>query len=306
MGLLIMAMHRISYGQKANVDETRYLGKKAQSELDSLINLRDTGFIDGKLPTYYTPGYKNISLEFQKIATEAIDYYEGKYSKEFHVKLAVLDSVQWLKEIIPYGFVFYDNGWLVMNTGMDYETFKKIYGLKTYEQQLDIGMKKLKMDESEMMSDVFKVYSIHELGHYFINILGKAKSPDAWTGEFIATYFAYEFFKNVHPNELIGMELFSGVNRDFFSPKFSTIKDFDEKYVGVGLFNYVWYHSNFYFLAESLYGCKGKDFIPYFEKTFPKETVKRFTISEIIEKLDKECNGTVAKWAQVMESKTKE
>src|SRR5215831_9581256 len=89
-GLLLIATHQTVLGRdkdKDNVDEKRYLAQKAQSRLDSLIGLRKTEFIDGKLPVYYTPGFREIALEFQKIVLAAIEYYEVKYSKQFNVKL---------------------------------------------------------------------------------------------------------------------------------------------------------------------------------------------------------------------------
>ncbi len=82
------------------------LNSIAQSKLDSLIQLRKTDLIEGKLLTYYTPGHKAIALEFQKTLSGAISYYENKYARTFQIKLLVLDSTQWLKEIYPFGFVF--------------------------------------------------------------------------------------------------------------------------------------------------------------------------------------------------------
>jgi len=184
----------------------------AQSKLDSLINLRATDKLEGKLQTYYTPGHKDIALEFQTVVTDAINYYESKYSVQFNVKLAVLDSNQWLKEIYPYGFVFYSNNWLVINTGMNYEGFKNTYGLQTYYQQLDKELKRSKLTAEDMIKSVFMVYSIHELGHYFIGKLSKAKSPDNWTNEFSATYISYEYFYNKRPRELKSFELFCQVD----------------------------------------------------------------------------------------------
>jgi hypothetical protein len=276
-----------------------------QSKLDSLISLRKTDVIEGKLLTYYTPGHRDIALEFQKIITDAINYYESKYSKQFQVKLIVLDSAQWLNEMVPYGFVFYNSDWLVMNTGMNYESFKKVYGAQSYYQQLDKELRKKRISELEMINSVFKAYGIHELGHYFINKLSNAKSPDRWTNEFIATYFSYEFFKNNKPKELKPFELFCSIDRDYYLPKYSTIKDFNDKYSGTGLENYLWYHSNFYFLAKALYTCNGKDFITMYESEFPKNPFSKLQTDEIITKLDKNCSGLVGQWVKELESKTK-
>jgi hypothetical protein len=277
----------------------------AQSKLDSLINLRATDKLEGKLQTYYTPGHKDIALEFQTVVTDAINYFESKYSVQFNVKLAVLDSNQWLKEIYPYGFVFYSNNWLVINTGMNYEGFKNTYGLQTYYQQLDKELKRSKLTAEDMIKSVFMVYSIHELGHYFIGKLSKAKSPDNWTNEFSATYISYEYFYNKRPRELKSFELFCQVDKDYYSPKYSSISDFNEKYVGTGIANYLWYHSNFYFLVKNLYQCYEKDFITTYEKEFPKSSTSKPSTTDIIDILDKNCKRQVRQWVVELESKTK-
>jgi len=277
----------------------------AQSKLDSLINLRKTDKLEGRLQTYYTPGNRDITLEFQTVVTDAINYYESMYPVQFDVKLVVLDSNQWLKEIYPYGFVFFSNNWLVMNTGMNYEGFKNTYGLETYHQQLDNELKQNKLTAEEMIKSIFLVYSIHELGHYFMGKLSKAKSPDKWTSEFSATYFSYEYFYNKRPGELKSFELFCQVDKDYYSPKYSSISDFNEKYAGTGIANYLWYHSNFYFLVKKLYKCHTKDFISTYEKEFPKSSAGNPSTSDIIDRLDKKCAGQVRQWVTELESKHK-
>jgi len=276
----------------------------AQSKLDSLINLRKTDALGGKLPTYYTPGHKDIALQFQDIITEAIDYYEARYSKKFEVKLIVLDSSQWLTEILTYGFVFYDGDWIVMAAEMNYESFKEIYGLQSYFQELDKELKRQGISEQEIIKSFFEFYSIHELGHYFIHRLSNAISPNPWMDEFIASYLSYNFFKSRKSNDLKTFELFCRIDRDYYSPKYSTIKDFNEKYAGTGLPNYRWYHSNFFFLLKSLFECKGEDFIAEYEAAFPKKAVNERTTEDIINILDKDCKGVVKQWVIEIESKT--
>lgn len=281
------------------------LNSIAQSRLDSLISLRKTDKLEGNLPTYYTPGYRDVAKEFQTTIMDAIKYYESKYSVQFNVKLLMLDSSQWIKEIYPYGFVFYSGGWIVMNTGMTYDQFKDVYGLESYYEQVDKELKAKKIDEVTMIRSIFKVYSIHELGHYFIGKLSKTKLPDNWTGEFSATYFSYEYFYNNQPKELEAFELFCRADKDYYLPKYSSLADFNERYARTGLENYLWYHSNFYFLVKSLYECQGKEFISLCEKEFPKNATTKFTTTEIIDILDKNCKGIVRKWVNELDAAPK-
>jgi hypothetical protein len=276
-------------------------GAVAQSELDSLIHLRKTEFMEGKVPTYYSPGSTAIACDLQKTISDAVQYFEKKYNKTFNVKLAVLDSAQWLRELLPYGLIFYNDGWIVMNTGMDYKTFAKMYGLNL--ERTDEALKKTALSPSSFVTSVYKFYSIHEMGHYFINELSKAESPDKWTNEFMPTYLAYEFFKAERNKELRAMEMFSMVSKDYYSPAYSSIASFNEKYAGVGIPNYIWYHSNFYFFAKELYKCKGNGFFSAFEQTFPKGGQRKYTTEEITTLLDRGCNGLVAQWVEQMAGK---
>ena len=113
----------------------------SQSATDSLINTLNTDTIQGKVPTYYSPGNNEIATDLQKTITNAINFYERIQSNKFHIKLAVLDSVQWPSVWVPYGFVFYSDGWIFMNTGMNYENFKNVYGLEQIYGHLDSELK---------------------------------------------------------------------------------------------------------------------------------------------------------------------
>jgi hypothetical protein len=275
----------------------------AQSQLDTLIQMRKTGFIEGKVPTHYSPGHEAIATEFQKTITAAIGYYEKKYHKVFEVKLVVLDSAQWLNEVVPFGLIFYSKGWIVMNAGMRYQMFADLYGLDAY--YADIELKKGKLTHNDFITSVFKFYSVHELMHYFINELSNAKSPDKWTNEVIPTYLAYNFFKEEKPKELKGMEIFSSISKNYYSPAYSSISDFNEKYAGVGIPNYVWYQSSFYFFAKSLSSCKDNNFFSSFEHTFSKSDTGTYTNGEIINFMDKGCASLVTTWVKEMASKAK-
>lgn len=277
----------------------------AQYHVDSLVQLRNPDFVDGKVPTYYTKGHKEIALNYQKLITDAINYYEKKYSRTFRVKLAVMDSANWLNEVYPYGFVFHEEGWIGMNTGMSYESFKRIYGLQSYVEQLEKALTKRGMGKSQLVTSFLSFYSIHELGHYYVTELSKASSPDNWTNELVPSYFAYDYFVKNKPGEIEPFELFCKIDEENYLPNYSTIKDFNRLYAETGLENYIWYHSNFYFLVKSLYRCYGKDFIATYEARFNKNSTDKFSTDDIIAFLDQKCKGQVRQWVTDLEAKTK-
>lgn len=275
----------------------------AQSRLDSLINLRKTDKLDGKVPTLYTPGHKDIAKDYQTLITDAINYYEAKYKAQLNVKLIVLDSAQWIREAIPYGFVIFARGWIVMNTGMSYETFKQVYGTESFSDKLDEEVKRRNIPPVEVANSILRFFSIHELGHHFIGNISNAKTSNRWIDELASSYFSYEYFINNRPAELMPFELYCQINTEYYKPKYSTIAEFNDKYTGTGIDNYAWYHCNIYFMTKSLYECQGKEFISTLEQNFPKKSNQKFTPNEMINVLDTKCNGTVSKWVTELEIK---
>ena len=184
--ILFFLISAVSFGQ----DKT----------IDSLLLARKTDSLDGKVKTYYSPGSKKIAVELQQLVSGAILYYETKYKVKFNIQMIVLDSSQWFKEILPYGFVFFDGThWLVLNTGMTYENFKSVYGFNSISHQLDSAFNKNKITAEEVIYSRLKFLSLHELGHYFIYNLSNAESPNFWTNEFIAWYFANEYVIKYQP-----------------------------------------------------------------------------------------------------------
>jgi hypothetical protein len=274
--------------------------------IDSLILTRKTDSLNGKVKTYYSPGSKKIATELQQLVSDAILYYEAKYKVNFSIQMIVLDSSQWFKEILPYGFVFYDGThWLVLNTGMTYENFKSVYGFNSISHELDSSFKKNNLTAKEVIFDRLKFLSLHELGHYFINNLSNAQSPNFWTNEFIAWYFANEYLTKYQPQIKKGFDVFCGTVSNFYPVEHTSLNDFDTLYSKVKIGNFAWYHSRFYSLADTLYKCEGDSYLKTFEVNFPKKEGLNYS-SEIINKLiESNCSGVVSKWITRTESNLK-
>jgi len=276
----------------------------AQNKYDLTIKNLKLDSISGTIPTYFTPGNIEIALELQKTIIDASKFYQTRLSKKIDVKLAVLDAKQWFGP--PYGFVYYSDGWIFMNTGMDYEQFIDVYGLENIHLKLDAELSKIGVKATEMIATVFKAYAIHELGHYIIYELSNAESPDRWTDEFIASYLMYNFYTKYDKKAWGIFKLFSHVQKNEYQPKYASIADFNTFYGSkMGVKNYLWYHSNYVFFADKLNQCYGEDLLSKYEEMFPKKIDKTFTKDEIILLLDENCNGDIANWVKELESKAK-
>ena len=274
--------------------------------IDSLLLTRKTDSLDGKVKTYYSPGYKKIATELQQLVSVASLYYEKKYAVKFNVQMIVLDSSQWFNEIAPYGFVFYDGThWLVVNTGMPYRKFKSVYGFSGISQQLDSAFKKNHTTAQEVIYSRLKFLCLHELGHYFIDNLSNAQSPNLWTNEFIAWYFANEYITKYESKIKKDFDLFCHTVSDFYPVEHTSLSDFNELYNKIKIGNFAWYHSRFYFLADILYQCIGDSYIKRFETNFPKKGGSGDGTLEFNKLMDAGCDGIIAKWITATEANLK-
>jgi hypothetical protein len=268
--------------------------------VDSLLQTRKTDTLGGRVKTYYSPGHRIIAAELQQLVTRAIGYYEKKYTVHFDIQLIVLDSSQWFKEIIPFGFVFYDQThWLVLNAGMSYPEFKNVYGFSEISSQLDSSFNRNKIQTEDIIYSRLKFLCLHELGHYFIYKLSNAQAPDVWTNEFIATYFANEYVAQFEPKIKNGFDVFCRSIVSAYPAQYKTLAEFDSLYFKMKLGNFAWYHSRFYFLADSLYRCSGNGYFKIFQSNFPKKeglVFKQETIDKLIEA---NCTGVFSKWNHI-------
>ena len=269
---------------------------------DSLINAAHPLLKAGRIPTYYIRGTEKVAFHLQELYTRAASYFERLYGKRFHVKLAVLDSAHWLNDIVPYGIIFYDDGWMVMNAGMSLSSFKKVYGMEAFGDVVDRELKKEKISGADMVNSFLEVFGIHELGHYYFDRLSNVSQPDTLTTEWTATYFSYQYFINNKPSSLPPFDLFCRLFRDNIKPKYTSIKDFNSKYTSGGIPTYGWYHVNFYFLVKEMYRCAGTEFIPWYERAFAKDKKKSFSTEEIKEVFDGKCRGVFDNWAQILKN----
>jgi hypothetical protein len=264
--------------------------------VDSLLQTRKTDTLGGRVKTYYSPGHQSIAVELQQLVTRAIAYYEKKYSVHFDIHLIVLDSSQWFKEIIPFGFVFCNQNWLVLNAGMSYPEFKSVYGFNGITSQMDSSFSKNKIQAEEIIYSRLKFLCLHELGHYFIYNLSDAQAPDVWTNEFIATYFANEYVAQFDPKIKNGFDIFCRTIIAVYPAQHKTLAEFDSLYFKMKLGNFAWYHSRFYFLADSLYHCSGNAYFNIFQTNFPKKDGLVFNQETIDKLVEANCSGLFSKW----------
>ncbi|MGN6163198.1 MAG: hypothetical protein ACTHOF_01525 [Flavisolibacter sp.] len=254
--------------------------------LDSLVQSTHPDSLSGKIRTYYTPGKENVAVRLQSLATSVATYYEKLFGSPFKVKLAVLDSANWPSDMAPYGIIFSHRGWIFMHSGMSFESFQNVYGMQNFKNVTQKALLTKKVSGSQIVESFLEFYTAHELGHYFFNSLSGARYPDYFTNEWMASYFAYQYFKKNKPSILPAFDLFCQLYRDNIKPKHTSVESFNSNWGNDGIPTYGWYHVNFYFLCKAMWNCAGETLIPDYIKAFPKTASQKLSPDEIVKKLE--------------------
>jgi hypothetical protein len=264
--------------------------------MDSIVNARKTELLPGKIPVSYTAGYKSRAQVLQQAFENAASFYEAKYHKQFKARLAVLDSVQWPATEIPYGVVAYYGGWAFIPANFSYNNFLRLYGIEGKEGKFREFLKDNHITGDNLISSVFFVFSLHELGHYFALDLNNEQVPDMFANEMIATYFSVNYLKSINSKALGQVILFSKFIRQNYNPEHHKIGDMDSLFNRMPVQNFKWYHCNIVLLCNEVYKKKSGAFIDDYLALFAKGAPNKYTTAEVVSVLNKHTSGVVQKW----------
>jgi hypothetical protein len=264
--------------------------------IDSLMALRKLDSIDGPVKAYYSPGNKERAIKAQKLLEGAVSYYTQKYKKPFVVKLAMLDSAQWLYEIAPWGWNFFNNGWGIVNAGVSNEFFFEKAGLneKSSEFENYLLQRKVALDQLMFANDMFTV--VHEMGHYYIMKVRKIATSGVWFNEIGTDYLTYNYFEKINPNYFKQLSPFLHFMIENSSPQYREIIQWDTLMLKMPVDNFIWFDCQTQLLVQAIYEAKGEKFLDYFFKTFEGKTPDELGLEQVITTMDEYCGGVISKW----------
>ena len=230
----------------------------AQSTLEKVRAL-DLNAIDGNSTTYYSAGYEDQASANLNLLSKSVGFFEEHFSVSQSFSIAVIDSADWERiTSIPYGLPFVSGPpYIVCIPASSENVLSNIIAraIDGYELQDKYGM------TNNEITDLFvSLIGFHELGHIYARSYG-ATFPNKWTFEFAATYFAYFYLdRNFSKERDIWIEVSNIIIKEI-QPRYTSLKDFEVKYSGVGVENYAWYQVAFLLQVEKLFNNQGKDFL---------------------------------------------
>jgi len=262
----------------------------ASSMLEKVERL-NLNAIDGGIKTYYSNGYKDRANTTLDVLQKSIEFYEDNFEVRQTFALAVIDSGSWKKITqIPYGLPFVSGPPYIVcipanSNNVLSETI--LAAMDGYELNTQNGM-----TQEEIVNLFVSLIGFHELGHIYANEYG-ISFPNKWIFEFAATYFAYFYLEQNFPRQ---SEIWVDVSEILvkeLEPSYTSLRDFEEMYVKVGVKNYAWYQALFLVRVMEVYPQHGIGFL----KKLKDYSWPSGSISEYLNEMETISPGFIT-WAQ--------
>jgi hypothetical protein len=275
--------------------------------LDSLIYKKNLKVLEGTIPTYYSASCSERAKTEHLLLQKLAGIYAENGENVFNIKLAVLDSADWTGRALPfpYGFFFNHNGWIAIPGDYDYQKFIRMFGYYPYRNEINKELKKVSGNYEILLTEsLYKYVMVHELGHIYTQTILKAYTPDPWTSEILASYFAIDFLQKTDQNSVKAIDISTSIYSKEYVPKYRSLLDFNTNYANVGLENYCWYHAMFQPMIDEIYAKYKTGFMGTYAKRFPKTPdSNKPSQEELLKIMDELTDGITTKWVKIMEGK---
>jgi hypothetical protein len=163
--------------------------------------------LEGPVPTYYAAGTEDQARRLQQLIGGAAEYYAAKAGGSLAVEVGLLGPDEWRSvnpRLQPYSYF--------MTSVLPGSPF--IISMPTGRgHALDILVRRLARESdavaalgvsAEKLADSFTgLTALHEIGHFYARSAFEHPNghPAAWLGEFVASYLAYAFLSERHPED---------------------------------------------------------------------------------------------------------
>jgi hypothetical protein len=235
--LTLVLLAGIIHGQGITDSSKILLG-----QYNALLSGFSLDSIHGEITALYSKNYEVRAKAVHRLLNDCSKFYNKQFPDVlFNPQVLILDSPAWntIARTIPNSL--------------------PVYGLPDAEPKVNkifIAADKKAVAELVGLHDnlpdsilsEFDYIALHELGHIFLLRYKKTFTHKRWADEFLASYFALCYLKQV--NDTLGLPQ---LDQTGFKPKYKTLVYFDGLYEDVGPANYAWYQGKFQKLATQLY-----------------------------------------------------
>ncbi len=215
--------------------------------------------VNSSVTAYYSDRYRQFAEHNVQLLKNADDFFEEQFGVRQSFSIAVLDSASWRQITdIPYGLPFVSGPpYIVCLPANAQNTLSETISeaIDGYDLEGRYGTSR-----EEIVGRFVSLIGFHELGHMYARAYG-IRFPNKWTFEFAATYLAYYYLDQNFPAERdLWLEVSRVLAREL-APRYTTLQEFEQWYVGVGVANYAWYQVAFLLQVQEVYEKSAKAFI---------------------------------------------
>jgi hypothetical protein len=276
--------------------------KTPSAQLKAVRELGVPSFTN-QVTVYYSKGHKKRAKELSGLVEAAMRFYEEKLKIKAELSVAVLTKADWERVVegIPFGFPFVSATphVVLLPATYDGEVVRLVTGLRRKASSATLKkIEKAGFTFEQGAEKLVDLIGLHELGHVLTHAYG-IRSPSLWSYEFLATYFAYAYLRDGHPEwaTLFAALTFDLQYHDADKPKYTSLDAFDRLYFKVGPANYGWYQSAFLGRVEQVYDAKKFSFLEKMREAYPIGTKENEPPRVVLERLEQICPGFKA-WGE--------
>jgi len=271
-----------------------YLARAQQLGLDSLA---------GRVPTYHSSGARERAAALQKMLEEAQGYFTQRIGVTPDVALAVLSEPDWGRlRALPYGVPWVSNSPHLAVLPADLERSVIVRGFAGVRERASPATRRALQDAGVPFDQVpyrlSDLIAYHEVGHVVVATYGLTQTQH-WLDEMLATFAAYAFLRDRHPELARAWDALMAFNIEVYSPEFRSLEEFEKRYDGMPQDTYAWFQGMFHVRLVDLYKERGIGFFADLRGAGIVAGAKYQTTSELLTRLDQVAPG-FQRWATLL------
>jgi hypothetical protein len=265
--------------------------------------------LNGIVPTYYTPGYKERAREMQRFVIAEMKFAQRQLGVQVPLSLAVLDKAQWsvAERQLPYPIPSVDGEPPVALMPADWSAAEDFFARESdidAKTREELAVHGLSWHEASHRSG--DLIGGHELGHEVINAYG-IQAGTRWLNELLASYVLYAYLQGERRDLLWLANIIQEGNRPNLPQHHVSLDDFESQYMEIlskDGDNYGWYQGQFLEQVIRVYPQQGLKFLELVRAAFPAGSSPNHQLgnAETLRRLEKFSPGFSA-WAASLETR---
>ncbi len=238
------------------------------------IQALETPRLEGRVPTYYTPGYRRHARDLQRFVMGEMGFAQRRLGVRLPLTLAVLDKAQWsaAERQLPYPMPSVDGEPPVALLPADWSAAEDFFpkeGDIDSTTREELAAHRLGWREASHRSG--DLIGGHELGHAVIRAYG-IEAGTRWLNELLASYVLYAYLQSERRDLVWLVNIIQESNRLKLPQHHVSLDDFEAQYMDIlskDGENYGWYQGQFLEQVKRVYAQQGLGFLQRVRTAFP-------------------------------------